>query len=195
MTPRRTLLLAGLVAVLQIGLLSWSIADRALILRNGRDVLLKVQPMDPRDLLRGDYVALRYDISMVPQSILEGVPADISTIRDQPVFLRLKKQADGYWRPVSGRIGAPQAAPGLPDEVDIRGSLSGYSDEGAGGSRTLQVNYQLDRFYLPEGTGLEIEQKMSTGAYGIVAAVASDGTPQIKALMEGNVTLFEEPPY
>ena len=30
---------------------------------------------------------------------------------------------------------------------------------------------------------------------GILAAVASDGTPQIKALMDGDKKLFEEPLY
>ena len=46
------------VAALQIGFLSWNIASRASVLRNGQEVLLKVEPIDPRDLLRGDYVRL-----------------------------------------------------------------------------------------------------------------------------------------
>ena len=52
---------AAAVAVLQVGFLSWMIAGRAAVLRDGAEVLLKVQPIDPRDLLRGDYVRLGYD--------------------------------------------------------------------------------------------------------------------------------------
>ena len=52
-----------LLALAQIAFLSWMIAGRAAILRDGREVLLKVEPVDPRDLLRGDYVVLTYEIT------------------------------------------------------------------------------------------------------------------------------------
>ena len=59
MIPRRWLLpVAAAVAVAQIGFLVSMIAGRASILRTGQEVLLDVRPIDPRDLLRGDYVIL-----------------------------------------------------------------------------------------------------------------------------------------
>ena len=51
MTGKKLLAVAALLAVAQIGFLFWMIAGRAAILRDGRDVLLKVEPIDPRDLL------------------------------------------------------------------------------------------------------------------------------------------------
>lgn len=38
------------------------ILQKELILRNGQDVVLKLAPVDPRSLMQGDYVALRYEI-------------------------------------------------------------------------------------------------------------------------------------
>lgn len=32
----------------------------------GDEILLKVQPVDPRDFLRGQYVQLKYDIGTIP---------------------------------------------------------------------------------------------------------------------------------
>ena len=42
------------------------IALRAIPLLTGQTVLVKVVPVDPRELFRGDYVQLSYDFSRVP---------------------------------------------------------------------------------------------------------------------------------
>ncbi|RUY82729.1 GDYXXLXY domain-containing protein, partial [Mesorhizobium sp. M7A.F.Ca.CA.001.10.2.1] len=65
-TGKRLVISALVLALVQIGFLSWIIAGRAAILRNGKEVLLKIEPVDPRDLLRGDYIILGYDISRIP---------------------------------------------------------------------------------------------------------------------------------
>jgi uncharacterized membrane-anchored protein len=58
--------LFGVAALVQIALLTLMIIDRVQILRDGTEVTLQTRPVDPRDLLRGDYVVLRYDISQLP---------------------------------------------------------------------------------------------------------------------------------
>ena len=47
----------------------------------------------------------------------------------------------------------------------------------------------------PVGEGRAIESDLRERPFGILAAVASDGTPQIKALMDGDKPLYEEPLY
>ena len=51
MSGRKLIVAAALLALAQIAFLSWIIAGRAAILRDGQEVLLKVEPVDPRDLL------------------------------------------------------------------------------------------------------------------------------------------------
>ena len=63
------------LALAQIGFLGWIIAGRAAILRDGQEILLKVEPVDPRDLLRGDYVRLGYEISRIPVKLIANIPA------------------------------------------------------------------------------------------------------------------------
>ena len=94
----RPLLMAVLAAALQIGFLGWMIAGRTAILRGGHEVLLKVQPVDPRDLLRGDYVWLGYDISTIPASLIANRDAAASQAGERTIFVRLGRDADGYWR-------------------------------------------------------------------------------------------------
>ena len=48
---------------------------------------------------------------------------------------------------------------------------------------------------VPEGQGREIEIDMRERPFGIVAAIGKDGVPMIKALMDGDTKLYEEPLY
>lgn len=192
MTARRSLLLAVLVALLQVAFLGWMIAGRAAILRNGQEALLKVQPVDPRDLLRGDYVWLGYEISSIPAKLVTNLPSGGAALDEGPIFVRIGKDADGYWRARSATLGAPAAAPAA-GELDIRGTVSALWQVDANSS--LSVNYGIERYYVPEGEGLQIQKDMNVRSFGIVVALGPDGTPQIKALMDGDTRVYEEPPY
>src|SRR3989338_4758329 len=56
-----------LVAIIWIVLIGGFVAVKEYTLKTGQEVLLKTTPVDPRDLFRGDYVVLRYDISNIPR--------------------------------------------------------------------------------------------------------------------------------
>jgi uncharacterized membrane-anchored protein len=58
---------------LQLVILVGMIAVRAIPLVTGQIVLVKVQPVDPRDLFRGDYVILSYDFSRISPEGIEGL--------------------------------------------------------------------------------------------------------------------------
>ncbi|MCX7304752.1 MAG: GDYXXLXY domain-containing protein [Hyphomicrobiales bacterium] len=192
MNGKKLVMVAVVLAAAQIAFLSWMIAGRAAILRDGRDVLLKVEPIDPRDLLRGDYVQLNYEIRNIPVKIVADAPAGEFVTADGPIFVRLGKDADGYWRPRSASFGQPGEGP-ASGEVDIRGTVSGGWTLGPDAS--LSVDYDIDRYYVPEGEGRDIEGDMRERPFGILAAVGADGVPQIKALMDGDRKLYEEPLY
>lgn len=193
MSGKKLLIAAVLLAVAQIAFLSWIIAGRAAILRNGQEVLLKIAPVDPRDFLRGDYVWLTYEIRNIPMKLVENAPSGEFVTEDGPVFVRLGKDPDGFWRARSASLGGPSTKVAAPGEVDIRGTVPGGWTLGPDAS--LSVQYGIDRYYVPEGDGRDIEADMRERSFGILAAVASDGTPQIKALMDGDVKLYEEPLY
>src|ERR687893_556204 len=60
-------------ATAQLVILIGMIALRAIPLITGQTVLVRVAPVDPRDLFRGDYVILSYDFSRVPRDRIEGL--------------------------------------------------------------------------------------------------------------------------
>ncbi|MER8909176.1 GDYXXLXY domain-containing protein [Mesorhizobium sp. M0323] len=193
MTGKRLIISALVLALVQIGFLSWIIAGRAAILRDGKQVLLKVEPIDPRDLLRGDYILLGYDISRIPVKLIGNIPAGKLSSEETSIVVRLKQGADGYWGPTAAWFGqAP--APAASDEADIVGHVSEGWNIGQGAT-TIAPEYGIERFYLPEGEGMAIQNDMRVRPFGIRVAIAANGTAQIKALVDGDKTLFEEPLY
>ena len=193
MNHRRWLIPAALlVAALQIGVLGWSIISRAAILRDGREILVKVEPVDPRDLLRGDYVRLGYEFSRLPVSLFGDSVARAPESGPATVWVRLRRGDDGLWSAVrASYLDRPAEAAG-DDEVDIRG-ISDY--RGTGDDAEVDIDYGIERYFVPEGEGRDIEKDMRERSFTIRAAVAGNGTVAIKALLDDGTVLYEEPLY
>lgn len=182
--------LFGVAVLVQCLLLVLMVADRMQILREGREVTLQTQPFDPRDLLRGDYVVLRYDISQLPAGALAGKPADA---RNPIVFVKLAPNADGLYAAVSVHAApVPVTAP----EVLIRGRVS-YSC--GSDVRTfcdkLTIKYGLESYFVPEGEGGKLEQARNQQKLRVVAAVLPSGRAAIKRLLLDGEPVYEEPLY
>jgi uncharacterized membrane-anchored protein len=71
-------------AVAALGVVDFTIAAREALVRDGRVVLLDLAPLDPRSLMQGDYMALRYRIA--DEMFRSGVPPPAD---DGRVVLRL----------------------------------------------------------------------------------------------------------
>lgn len=192
MVKRRILFAAAVVALLQIGFLASIIAGRAAILRDGATVVLEVQPVDPRDLLRGDYVVLSYDISQLEAALLEGETLEEGVARGRTIHVRLKPTEAGAWQAVAARFDDKPQAPATEGEVDIAGKMAtGWQQ----GDAFLDVEYGIERYYVPEGEGRAIEAGIGERSFTIHVAVAEDGMAQIKSLHDGETLLYEEPLY
>ncbi|MFZ3192846.1 MAG: GDYXXLXY domain-containing protein [Moraxellaceae bacterium] len=63
MTVQRSRLLLVLGALLILGAVNFSIWQKQQVLADGQIVLLKLAPVDPRSLMQGDYMILRYDLA------------------------------------------------------------------------------------------------------------------------------------
>lgn len=176
--------------VVQVALLALMIVDRVQILRGGAEVALQTRPVDPRDLLRGDYVRLGYDISEVAAGPLQDKPAGT---RHPTVFVRLAPNRDGLCEAVSVHT---EPVPVTSPDVLIRGRVASGATCGTG-SRVfcpkLRINYNLERYFVPEGEGKKLEQARNQRKLVIVAAVAPSGRAAIKRLLLDGEPVYEEP--
>ena len=182
--------LFGAAIAVQCALLILMVADRVQILREGREITLQTRPVDPRDLLRGDYVTLGYDISQLPAGALAGQP---SAERNPLVFVKRAPDADGLYQAVSVQT-APVAV--AASEVLIRGRVS-YScgSNGRMFCDKLTIRYGLESYFVPEGEGRTLEQARNQQKLRVVAAVLPSGRVAIKRLLLDGEPVYEEPWY
>ncbi|MGO4436893.1 GDYXXLXY domain-containing protein [Rhizobium sp. RAF56] len=186
---RRIWIAAIVVAGLQTAVLGYMVGQSIWILRSGTEVLLKTAPIDPTDLLRGDYVTLNYDISSVPVSTLVGGPPS-EDLSDQILSVRLAKGEDGFWSVVESSFGTLEPK---PDTVILKSLPSNYSQVSAG--TTMRVTYGIERYYVPEGKGRDLEEARNEHRVSIAARVSPEGTAQIRSLLLDGQSVYDEPLY
>jgi uncharacterized membrane-anchored protein len=142
----------------------WAYHDHHL--RNGREVVLKTVPVDPRDLLRGDYVTLRYEISRAEQDD-EAPPWFFA--QNAVVFVTLE-QADDEW----AIGGVHQEA---PDEgLFLRGRVRSSSE------RWADIVYGIESFFVPEGEGRRYEDARNRDRLWAVVRVSPHGVARLERL-------------
>jgi uncharacterized membrane-anchored protein len=184
--PRIALFAAA--GLIQVALIALMVGDRVRILQTGTEVLLRTQPVDPRDFLRGDYVTLGYDISSVAAGDLEGTPYR------RFLYVKIAPDVDGFYKAVSAHA-EPVAVSG--SEVLIRGNVDRYSACATGEQRifcgTIRLRYGIESYFVPEGDGKAIEEARNQSKVAIVAAVMPSGRAAIKRLTIDGKTVYDEP--
>ena len=187
-TPKTALF--GAATLIQFALLTLMVIDRVQILRQGTEVTLQTRPVDPRDFLRGDYVVLNYDISQLPAGPLQNEPAGT---RNPIVFVKLAPNRDGLYEAIS--VHADAVAVKSP-EVLIRGRVA-YGATCGPRARAfcdkLQVRYNLESYFIPEGEGRKLEQVRNQRKLTVVAAIMPSGRAAIKRLLVDGEPVYDEP--
>ena len=179
------------IAALQTGVIGYMVESRASILRNGETVRLKTQPVDPRDLLRGDYVILSYPISTLSREIVTGeVPKASGRL---VMTVRLKPGADGIFTATEASFGTL-----APEEGSVLMKTLPFDYYSAGDGvppDTLFVRYGIERYYVPEGEGRVLEEARNAEELEVEARVSAAGTPQIARLFLRGEPVYDEPLY
>jgi len=107
--------------LLQVALLVGIIAYRQYWVATGERILLRTAPVDPRDIFRGDYVSLRYDISTLD---LDGLGAKGSFKSNEKVYVLLEKNQEGVFSPVSVSREPPSGKRFIQGRVQYETTLS-----------------------------------------------------------------------
>ncbi|WP_417671995.1 GDYXXLXY domain-containing protein [Roseibium sp.] len=161
----------GLLAVIQLGLIAVPLADRLEVQMTGEEITLATRPVDPRDLLRGDYVIINLDIRQIPE---EAAASFGSHINGETVFVGLKADADGVYRAVS-----VARTRDLAGETAIKGTVTSSPNA------ALAVDYGIDAFYLAEGTGKEIERLDASRVQLVVSLAPNGRSVPLRLLIDG----------
>lgn len=63
MSPTRTRMLLAAAAALVLGSVNHAIYTKERVIRSGETIYLELAPVDPRSLMQGDYMALRFQLA------------------------------------------------------------------------------------------------------------------------------------
>ncbi|OOZ38709.1 hypothetical protein BOW53_14385 [Solemya pervernicosa gill symbiont] len=171
---RRTVLVGLVLTVLlQLGVLAGEYLGAVYPLWSGQEVRLKVVPIDPRSLFRGNYARLNYAISTVTLD----VRADRGVLPENPlVYVRLKQGDDGVFVADGASLQRPDAG------LYLRGRLKGGRYQLSYGMNSpVQVRYGIEAWFAPKDKALQLEHDLRGGAVAVVM-VASNGKAALKAI-------------
>jgi uncharacterized membrane-anchored protein len=170
-----------LVLVLQSVWLLGMVAMQEHALATGRVILLETARIDPRDLLRGDYLILNYKISDVPTNLFSS-PVTTDLPPNTKIYVALAPATNRF--SVVVKASTNQFEP-VADEI----LLCGRSGQSWWSTNSVHVEYGLERFYVAEGTGnpageLTAQVVVTASGRGHLKEVFVDGKPYAEAMKE-----------
>ena len=184
---RKLLLSLAIVALAQTGVLAAMVIDRVRLLASGREITLPIGPVDPRDLVRGEYVRLGYDVGRVPSRLLEGP----SPRRNAAFYVVLEKKADGSWTPAKISRAMPQEK--SADRIVLKGRTVHGWRIGTAGNETVAVRYGIESYFVPQGQGRRLEALAREKRMAALIAVDARGNAGIKGLIIDGTLQYAEP--
>ena len=137
--------LAIVVALQSLWLIGTAISKEANLRRAtpANVVMLETLPVDPRDLLRGDFIILNYKISSIQIAMLQA--GNSSQLNGRTVWVALEKRGKFHE--------AVETSLSPIDEKPGRIIVTGTIEAPWGVSTTARVLYGIERYYVPEGRG------------------------------------------
>ena len=161
----RLILIAAAMTVFLIGM----IVDHNVRRTTGTEILLDLEPVDPRDLLAGYYVIISTPLhSIDPEQV--GGEADFE--RSADVYVVVEPDGGGSWQPVSIHSERPEAG------VFVHGKVQWVSPN------TIRAHFNLERYYADADTAqaLEIRRQAGPDSLRLIVSVGSDGRAIIRGL-------------
>ncbi len=174
--------LFSLVVGLQVLWVIATVVVQEAKLSQGTVVRLETRPVDPRDLLRGDYVILNYEISTL-NAILFKEGLTNRAPDGTPVYVKLERQGD-FHLAIEASFSPLTADANHPV---LRGTVESTWTWTPNNPANVRVNYGLERFYVREGTGnprgkLTVDVAIPSSGKGIIREVFLDGVKYAEAM-------------
>lgn len=134
-------------------------------LTTGQEIAVKTIPVDPTDLLYGDYVDLRYQVEEIPvflfdKELTKKYKPESYNHDETSVYIWLENGDENIYD--VSRVSEQKPEKG----VYLKGTLSGtpveLDDEPAYYDIDLDVD-TISKYYLEEGTGKQLEEQANKG--------------------------------
>lgn len=141
-----------LAITLQILIIFGIVIFKIAVLTGGTEVLLKIEPVDPRDPFRGDYATFQYNISNLDSYLFGN-----KRIRNGDTVYVILRQSGKYW--IAQK--AQKTKPTADNQIFIKGKVASGGLESHGeffpqqrfNRSRIHIVYGIEEYYIPEGRG------------------------------------------
>lgn len=181
----------GVVIAAQAGFLGWMVWDRVSLLKSGREISLKVIPIDPRDVFRGDYVVLGYEFAPFQYDTVKHGPLSEKITWGSPVFVTLTPDAEKGWTGSAIALDYPKSV--APGDAVLKGTVLHIDGDERSPTRRIGIEFGIERYFVPEGEGRVIEKEVRENKVEAQVAVGPGGETALKALTIGGKRIHEQP--
>ena len=155
----------ALAVGLQLAVMLFMTVKGTLILVRGDVYFVRVQPVDPRDFMRGDYVILGYEFSRLDEKRFDG--GGIRDLQNRPIYVSLVKEEDGkHWRASRFSLQKPDQGPFLRGTMNQRGLLE----------------FGIEQFFVQEGKGRAYEDAVRSRRLTSEIAITPEGVAAMRGL-------------
>ena len=170
-----------LVLALQSAWVLYTVAVQERALRDGTPILLETERVDPRDLLRGDYLILNYKISNVPTNLFSP-PVSPELPGGTKVYVARDPHGDFF---AVARASTNQFVP-FANQVLLNANRTWG---GGSGTNAVHLEYGLERYYVREGSGnprgkLTVQAVVPASGRASIHQLFLDGKPYAQAMNE-----------
>ena len=131
-----------LAVTLQVVALGMICVQREAVLQTGGNVFLRTVPIDPRDLLRGDYMRLTYEVGTVPRSLVAEGEFEEMQKPARRVYLAYRADDRGVIIPIRLSLTRPE------NERYIRGRTIRNRQP-----NVISVHYGVEKFFVQQDRG------------------------------------------
>jgi len=156
-----------LLVVFQMAVLAAEYLNAVYPLWTGQEIILKVVPIDPRSLFRGNYARLNYDISRIklPEEAALKLPR-----HGEIVYVSLKPDKDGIHTYAGAGYEKPSEGLFLRGRIstNMRGEIGPFG-----------VRYGIEAYFAPKEKALALEKQLRSGGIARIM-VAANGKATLK---------------
>ena len=140
------------------------------ILSMGKEVLLKTIPVDPRDIVMGDYVILNYEIAQFPKY------KDYLFNYNQPIYVKLGLDSDNvaYIDEVSKE---------KPKGLFLKGTMTSCPSTFQLFRSGKCISYGIESYYVKEKTGRKLEHDLTDGTL-VKVSIDRHGNAKVKGFVK-----------
>ncbi len=179
------------VALVQIAVLGRIVWDRHTLIQHGREIVMQVTPVDPRDIFRGDYVILGYPMSRMEYTGEKFGALSAGLAKGDEVYVTMTPGSDDAWS--VAKVSASYPKETAANDAVLKGRVD-WIDEHAGPNKaSVRARFGIESYFVPEGEGKVLEDKVRVGAIKAVIALGPDGTSALKGLVVGGERRIDPP--